>query len=61
MREGGRARDGIASMDKPHRKLDDLSQQLGFITEKARAEVDGPLTRVDKMLYALYKSKNVRA
>jgi len=48
-------------MDKPHKKLDDLSQQLGFITEKARAEVDGPLTRVDKMLYALYKSKNVRA
>ncbi len=26
----------------------DLSQQLGFITEQARAEVDGPLTRVDK-------------
>ena len=51
------ARDGIASMDKPHKKLDDLSQQLGFITEKARAEVDGPLTRVDKMLYRLYQSK----
>jgi hypothetical protein len=48
-------------MDKPHKKPDGLSQQLGFITEKAETEVDGPLTRVDKMLYALYKSKNVRA
>jgi four helix bundle protein len=36
----------------------DLSQQLGFITVKSRSEVDGLLTRrVDKMLYALYRSK----
>ncbi len=35
----------------------DLSQQLGFVTEKTRSEVDGLLTRVDKMLYALYRSK----
>ena len=35
----------------------DLSQQLGFLTEKSRSEVDGLLTRVDKMLYALYQSK----
>jgi four helix bundle protein len=35
----------------------DLSQQLGFITEQCRSEVDGLLIRIDKMLYALYESK----
>ena len=35
----------------------DLSQQLGFITEKSRSEVDGILARIDKMLYALHRSK----
>lgn len=35
----------------------DLSRQLGFITEQARQEIDVPLTRIDKMLYALHKSK----
>ena len=35
----------------------DLSQQLGFITVSSRFEVDQLLTRVDKMLYALYRSK----
>jgi len=35
----------------------DLSQQLGYITEQSREEIDIPLTRIDKMLYALYQSK----
>ena len=35
----------------------DLSRQLGFITEQSRSEVDAVLTRIDKMLYALYRSK----
>ena len=35
----------------------DLSEQLGFITGRSRSEIDGVLTRVDKMLYGLYKSK----
>ena len=35
----------------------DLSQQLDFITAKSRFEIDTLLTRVDKMLYALYQSK----
>ena len=35
----------------------DLSQQLDFITAKSRSEIDTLLTRVDKMLYALYRSK----
>lgn len=35
----------------------DLSQQLGLITETSRSKVDGLLTRIDKMLYALYQSK----
>lgn len=35
----------------------DLSQELGFISPRDRTEVDGPLTRIDKMLYALYQSK----
>lgn len=35
----------------------DLSQQLGFITDKSRSEVDGILTRIDKMLYALHEKK----
>ncbi len=39
----------------------DLSQQLGLITEKSRSEIDRLLTRVDKMLYALHRSKSVRA
>ena len=36
----------------------DLSRQLDFITEKATTDVDVLLIRVDKMLYALYKSKD---
>ncbi len=39
----------------------DLSLQLGFITEKVRSEIDALLTRIDKMLYALHRSKSVRA
>lgn len=35
----------------------DLSQELGFITETTRSQIDGLLTRVDKMLYGLYRSK----
>ena len=35
----------------------DLSQQLGYITEQSREEIDIPLSRIDKMLYALYQSK----
>lgn len=35
----------------------DLSQKLGLITETSRSKVDGLLTRIDKMLYALYQSK----
>ncbi len=35
----------------------DLSQQLNFITAKSRSDIDTLLTRVDKMLYALYQSK----
>ena len=38
----------------------DLSQQLGFIMVESRSEVDGLLTRVDKMLYALYQLKSPR-
>ncbi len=36
----------------------DLSLQLGFITEKVRSEIDALLTRIDKMLYGLYKLKD---
>ena len=39
----------------------DLSQELGFITETSRTEVDKSLIRIDKMLYALHRSKSVRA
>jgi four helix bundle protein len=35
----------------------DLSQQLGFLTENYRSEVDGLLTRIDKMLYGLHEKK----
>ena len=35
----------------------DLSEQLGFITEQSRSELDRLMTRIDKMLYALYQSK----
>lgn len=35
----------------------DLSQELGFLTEKSRSEVDRLLTRIDKMLYALHQLK----
>ena len=35
----------------------DLSQELGFITENSRYEVDRLLTRIDKMLYALHQLK----
>jgi four helix bundle protein len=35
----------------------DLSQQLGLITEQVRREVDLLLIRIDKMLYALHRSK----
>ena len=34
-----------------------LSEQLGFITEQSRSELDRLMTRIDKMLYALYQSK----
>lgn len=34
----------------------DLSQQLGFITERARLDIDPVMVRVDKMLYALQRS-----
>ena len=33
----------------------DLSEQLGFITEQSRSEVDRLMTRIDKMLYALHQ------
>ena len=39
----------------------DLSQQLGFITVQSRSEIDTLLTRVDKMLYALYQLKKSTA
>ena len=39
----------------------DLSRDLGFVTEKSRSEIDPLLTRIDKMLYALHRSKSVRA
>jgi len=35
----------------------DLAQQLGFIAAPSRAEVDRLPVRVDKMLYALHRSK----
>lgn len=35
----------------------DLSEQLGLITEPSRREIDALLIRIDKMLYALYRSK----
>ena len=35
----------------------DLSEELGFITEHSRSEVDRLMTRIDKMLYALRQSK----
>jgi four helix bundle protein len=36
----------------------DLSQELGFINPEDRKEMDAFLTRIDKMLYALYRSTN---
>lgn len=36
----------------------DLSERLGFITKLARSEVDAPLSRIDKMLYALHEKKS---
>jgi four helix bundle protein len=45
------------SLSELHTQLD-LSQHLGFVTETARLEADGLLTRIDKMLYALYKLKD---
>jgi len=39
----------------------DLAQQIGFITAPSRAEVDRLLLRVDTMLYALHRSKRLRA
>jgi four helix bundle protein len=35
----------------------DLSTQLGFIAEESRADLDGLLISIDKMLYALLLSK----
>jgi four helix bundle protein len=35
----------------------DLSQDLGFVTETSRSEIDRLLTRIDKMLYALHQLK----
>jgi len=35
----------------------DLSQDLGFIAETSRSEIDRLLTRIDKMLYALHQLK----
>ena len=35
----------------------DLSRELGFVNEHTRSEVDRLLTRIDKMLYALHRSK----
>ena len=36
----------------------DLSQQLGFIAASSRSDIDLLLTRIDKMLYGLHKSKD---
>ena len=46
------ARSSLSELDTQF----DLSQQLGFITDKVRLEVDALLIRVDKMLYALRRS-----
>jgi len=35
----------------------DLCFRLEFLTRDAREELDGPLMRIDKMLYALYELK----
>jgi len=35
----------------------DLSEQLGFLNGHCKSELDGLMTRIDKMLYALYRSK----
>ena len=47
------ARSSLSELDT----LLDLSQQLGFITVQSKSEIDGLLTRIDKMLYALYEKK----
>jgi len=39
----------------------DLSEQPGFMTKHSRSEAARPMTRADKMLYALHRSKSVRA
>jgi len=39
----------------------DLSQDLGFITETSKSEIDQLLTRIDKMLYALHQLKKSAA
>jgi len=39
----------------------DLSQDLGFVTETSRSEIDRLLTRIDKMLYALHQLKKSAA
>jgi four helix bundle protein len=36
----------------------DLSRDLAFVNEHSRSEIDRVLTRIDKMLYALHRSKN---
>lgn len=35
----------------------DLSYDLGFIPERFQSELDGLLSRVDRMLYALHRKK----
>ena len=35
----------------------DLSCDLGFIPERSRSELDGLLSRIDRMLYALHRKK----
>jgi four helix bundle protein len=35
----------------------DLSRDLAFVNEHTRSEIDRLLTRIDKMLYALHRSK----
>ncbi len=35
----------------------DLSQDIGFVTETSRSEIDRLLTRIDKMLYGLHQLK----
>jgi len=47
---------GRSSLSELDTQLD-LSQDLGFIAETSRSEIDRLLTRIDKMLYALHQLK----